>query len=311
MADVIHGIQRPPETSREPLRVMNVGEILRQDFPPRRLLLEPWLSTQSLSMLYAWRGVGKTHAALNIAWAVASGTGWLDWKAPEAAPVLYLDGEMPAPTLQERLASILAASADSAAPENLRLLTPDVNRDRFLPDLSTPAGQEEIEEIIGDALLIVVDNLSCLCRSGGKENEAESWQIVADWALRQRALGRSVLFIHHAGKGGAQRGTSKREDILDNVIALKRPNDYEPREGARFEIHFEKARALYGEEVAAIEARLDSDDRGAQLWTTRSVEESITEQILELHQDGFTQRQIANELAIGVGTVNRHLKKQR
>lgn len=304
MTTVIHGI---PE--RQKLHIANVKEILTTEFPPRKMLLDPWLTSQSLSMLYAWRGIGKTHAALNVAWAVASGTGWLGWRAPEPTPVLYLDGEMPAPALQERLAAILASGTDSAPPDHLRLLTPDLNRERFLPDLSTHSGQMEIDDIIGDAELVIVDNLSCLCRSGGKENEAESWQIVADWGLRQRAQGRSVLFIHHAGKGGAQRGTSKREDILDNVITLKRPNDYEPREGARFEIHFEKARALFGEEVSPIEARLDTDEHGAQVWTMKSVDECLAEQVRELKDDGMTQRQIAVELGIGLGTVNRHLKR--
>src|SRR3712207_8616616 len=44
---------------------------------------------------------------------------------------------------------------------------------------------------------------------------------------------RAVLFIHHQGKGGTQRGTSRKEDVLDTVIALRRPDDYSPAEGAR------------------------------------------------------------------------------
>ena len=39
--------------------------------------------------------------------------------------------------------------------------------------------------------------------------------------------------MHHAGKGGAQRGTSRREDVLDTVIALRQPQDYQSGEGAR------------------------------------------------------------------------------
>lgn len=54
------------------------------------------------------------------------------------------------------------------------------------------------------------------------------------------------MFIHHAGKSGAQRGTSKREDVLDTVVALKRPGDYVTSQGARFEVHFEKARGIFG-----------------------------------------------------------------
>ena len=45
---------------------------------------------------------------------------------------------------------------------------------------------------------------------------------------------------------------SKREDILDTVLSLKRPDDYEPTEGARFEVHFEKCRGIYGEEASAL-----------------------------------------------------------
>jgi hypothetical protein len=51
-----------------------------------------------------------------------------------------------------------------------------------------------------------------------------------------------VLLIHHAGTNGRQRGTSRREDALDTLIALKRPEDYSPEQGARFEVHFEKLR---------------------------------------------------------------------
>lgn len=293
-----------------PLCVVSAADFLQTKFQPRKTLLSPWLQSQNLSMLYAWRGVGKTHAALNIAYAVASGGQWLSWQAPDPAPVLYLDGEMPGIAVQERLSSIIAASNKEPPSNYLRLMTPDMNRNRFMPDLSTLAGQEEINGIVGNAELIIVDNLSCLARSGGKENEAESWQIIAEWGLQQRAAGRSVLFIHHAGKGGQQRGTSKREDILDNVIALKHPKDYESRQGARFEIHFEKSRALYGETIAPIEARLDIDSDGRQLWITKSVEAALTDQILELHKNGLNQRQIAAELDIGIGTVNRHLKKQ-
>lgn len=306
MPDIVHNVLQP---KRMQLKVANVEEVLLTRFPPRKQLLSPWLTSQSLSMLYAWRGVGKTHVALNIAWAVASGTGWLTWKAQASVPVLYIDGEMPATALQDRLRAILASSVATTSPDNLRIITPDLNRDRALPDLSTAEGQDEIDGIIKDAELIIVDNLSCLCRSGGRENEAESWQTVADWALRQRAQGRSVLFIHHAGKGGNQRGTSKREDILDNVIALKRPNDYESSEGARFEIHFEKARALFGDAVSPVEARLETDEHGAQIWSATSVDDCIADQVRELKAEGLTQREIAHELSIGLGTVNRHLKK--
>ena len=42
-------------------------------------------------------------------------------------------------------------------------------------------------------------------------------------------------------------------------MALRRPADYQPKDGARFELHFEKARGLYGEAAQPIEAKLETD----------------------------------------------------
>ena len=88
-------------------------------------------------------------------------------------------------------------------------------------------------------------------------------------------MGKSVLLIHHAGKGGQQRGTSRREDVLDTVINLKRPTDYKTEEGVRIEFHFEKCRSLLGDKVKAFEARLISkiNKEGIKLheWTRKSM----------------------------------------
>jgi putative DNA primase/helicase len=69
-----------------------------------------------------------------------------------------------------------------------------------------------------------------------------AWTPIQEWLLKLGRRGISVLFIHHAGTNGRQRGTSRREDVLDTVMALRRPEDYSPEQGARFEIHFEKLR---------------------------------------------------------------------
>ena len=74
-----------------------------------------------------------------------------------------------------------------------------------------------------------------------------------EWALEQRRAGRSVAFVHHAGKGGQQRGTSRREDVLDTVIALRKPADHKPDQGARFELHYEKSRGFYGNDAKPFE----------------------------------------------------------
>lgn len=290
-----------------PVMIDSAG-LLAATFPPRERLLSPWLLSQSLSMIYAPRGVGKTHVALGIAYALASGGGFLGWTAAKPVRVAYLDGEMPGADLRERVHRIEESADHRAHPGYLQFMTPDLQPNGIMPNLYSPVGQRQVTDAAGDAQVIIVDNLSALVR-GGKENEGESWQPVAEWALRMRSSGRSVLFVHHAGKGGQQRGTSKREDLLDAVLSLRRPSDYTPDQGARFEVHFEKARALYGEDVAPVEAMMETGKDGRQSWTLRAVSDASEEQMIELAELGLSSREIGGELGVNHSTVVRGLRK--
>jgi putative DNA primase/helicase len=220
--------------------------------------------------------------------------------------VLYLDGEMPASLTQERLAAIVAGFDQQPPVDHFRILSADIT-DGGLPDLATAAGQAEIDAAIGDAELIVIDNISTLVRSG-KENEAESWLPVQGWALAHRRAGRSLLFIHHAGKGGLQRGTSRREDVLDTVIALRRPADYTEDQGARFEIHFEKARGLFGEAARPFEARYETRD-GAAVWTRTEISDADLTRVADALRNGLSIREAAAELGMHRSKVERLKRK--
>jgi putative DNA primase/helicase len=289
------------------LRPLSAVEFLRLELPPRGLVLAPWLPEKGLAMIYSMRGVGKTHLALSVGYAVACGGHFLDFEAPKARRTLYLDGEMPANTMQDRLRAVMAGF-DSQLPDPgfLRLLSADVV-DGGLPDLGTLEGQAEIDAVIGDAELIIVDNLSALLRCG-KENEAESWLPVQSWALAHRRAGRSVLFVHHAGKGGLQRGTSRREDVLDSVLGLRRPDDYHAEQGARFEIHFEKSRGFYGDYARAFEARYEERD-GAAMWTRTEVADSELTRVVDALRAGMSIRETADEFGMHRSKVERLKKK--
>jgi putative DNA primase/helicase len=293
------------EETPKTLRAVGLADFLALDLPPRENILAPILQTQSLSMLYAPRGVGKTFVALSVAYAIASGGTCLKWTAPKPRRVLYIDGEMPAATMQERLAQIVKQAEREAREGHFTLITPDMNHEAGMPDLSTTEGQEAIAPCVQNADVIVVDNISTLARTG-KENEAESWLPLQRWGLAMRAQGRSVLFVHHAGKGGNQRGTSRREDVLDTVVALRRPQDYTPQDGARFEVHFEKARGLMGPDVAPFEAYLTGEG-----WTYKSLENADAERVVRLKADGLSLRDIAEETGISKSRVGRLLKEQK
>jgi len=288
------------------LRVVSVADMLTMELPERRHLLTPILPEQGLIMLYAPRGLGKTWAALSMAYAVASGQAVFGWNAPTPRKVLYLDGEMPCRAMQERLASIVAGfSEEPPNAEYLRILTPDLQPD-YMPNLATPEGQAAIAPHLEGVELVVVDNLATLAHHG-RENEAESWLPVQEWLLRLRRSGKSVLLVHHAGKGGGQRGTSAREDILDTVIAMRRPSDYEPQEGARFEVHLEKARGICGPDAAPFEAILHID-AGRASWATRPIEDAEYDRVSSLQAQGLSIRDIAEETGLSKSKVGRLLK---
>ena len=288
--------------------VVSLMDFVTRDIPPRERILAPWLLTQSLNMVYAWRGIGKTHVALGIAYATASGSSFLKWQAVKPRRVLYIDGEMPAASMQDRLKGLVASNDVDFDPDYFQLITPDLQTGA-MPDLATADGQDAIDVIMGETELIVIDNLSCLARSGGRENDAESWLPIQPWALRQRQQGRSVLFLHHSGKGGAQRGTSKKEDILDTVLTLKRPAEYNPADGAVFEVHFEKTRDMHGDDAEPFEARLQTDALGQSTWIYSSVEDSTFDRVVSLANEGLSQKEIAEELGINKSTVSRHYRR--
>ena len=211
--------------------------------------------------------------------------------------------------MQERLATIISGmDVEDFEHDNLKFLSSDWH-EFGLPDLVGLEGQAEYEPFTKDTDLIIVDNISTLFKSGA-ENRADDWQPAQDWLLRMRGQGRSVLLVHHAGKGGAQRGTSKREDILDTVIALRHSVEYSPERGAEFEIHFEKSRGITGDDVSPIAASM-SIGGGVQGWSFEPLELSNRERVCALSAEGLNNAEIAEELGIHKSTVGRHLKKAR
>lgn len=300
---------RQRHAAKPHLSVITGAELLTTPFPPRDFVLSPILPSQGLAMIYAPRGLGKTWVALSLAYAIASGGQFLSWRAPSPRGVLHVDGEMPAPSLQDRLKAIVGGAAnDCPNPDQLRFLLADSQADP-MPNLATPKGQELLVNALGEAEVVIFDNLSTLFQTGG-ENEADAWGPVQAFLLELRRSGRTVVLIHHSGKGGQQRGTSRREDILDSVIALRRPADHEASEGCRFEAHIEKCRGAAGDALAPFEARLDLTG-GVAGWITKPLEGGKESQISELLDLGMSLGQIARELGMSKTAVHRAKERLR
>ena len=283
-----------------------------QDFlalvvPPREMLLAPILPERSLSMLYAPRGIGKSWLGLSIGLAVASGVSMLRWNAPRPRRVLFVDGEMVLSDLQVRLNSIVAGLGTKIPNDGFRVLAAD--HSELGINLGGPEGQRELERHLDGVDLLILDNLSTLM-ANGSEGASDAWLPMQNWLLRLRRKGIAVLLVHHAGVNGRQRGTSRREDALDTVIALRRPADYSPDEGARFEVHIEKARTLAGDGALPFEAAIEpfiTPDGGLPgiRWVARELKPPIFQQAAELYARGLSVREVKQALGISHGEAGR------
>jgi putative DNA primase/helicase len=290
------------EQARPPFQAVGLNDFLTLDIPPREMLLAPILPERSLAMLYAPRGLGKSWLALSIGLAVASGAPLLRSSAPRQRNVLYVDGEMPLVSLQERLKAISVPFGTDILNDGFRILAADQIDGGI--NLSSGDGQQALEPLLEDVDLLILDNLSTLA-STTSESASDAWVPMQNWLLRLRRRNIAVLLVHHAGTNGGQRGTSRREDALDTVIALRHPEDYSPEQGARFEIHFEKLRnRVEGDGAVPLEASVENVGDGIR-WSSADLKPPLLMQAAELFGEGMTVRELASALRISKSEVGR------
>ena len=84
-----------------------------------------------------------------------------------------------------------------------------------------------------------------------------------------------------------------QEDGLDTVIALRKPENYSPDSGTCFEVHFDKNRGLYGDNIKPFEAHLEThlSNDGVETinWEYKSLNDSTFEKVCSLANEGLEQ----------------------
>jgi putative DNA primase/helicase len=98
--------------------------------------------------------------------------------------------------------------------------------------------------------------------------------------------------------------------VLDTVISLRRPADYEPSQGARFEVHLEKARGVTGADAEPFSAVLVDDGRDGLTWATAGLADTLRARADEMLADGMSIRDAAEETGLSRSAVHR-MKKRR
>ena len=128
-------------------RSLSTSTLRSIELPERRTFLFPWLTEQSMTLVYSWRGTGKSFFVLGIINAVTKGDKFGPWEAVEPVPCLYLDAEMPAGMLQERAEEMGIGRATKAP---ARLISMNYALDLGLPrrNLVDPEWRGQLSEIL-------------------------------------------------------------------------------------------------------------------------------------------------------------------
>jgi len=126
----------------------------------------------------------------------------------------------------------------------------------------------------------------------GVENEAESWGPIQDWLLKHRWEGRTIILIHHEGKGGKPRGSSKREDVLDTMIGLRKKDDQCTQDESVFELTFSKARDFFGDDAEPMLIKLKVSN-GQVSWAHETVQPARSSRIRSSRALGMTAGRVS------------------
>jgi hypothetical protein len=217
-----------------------------KQLPPRDFMLGTALCTTSRWMVIGDTGVGKTLFVVSLAMAVATGRPMLRWTGARAPRVvMYIDGELPAETFQERIRlaqQLYGAVGVTFYAYNLDEL--ERGGQSFEP-FNTEAGrawlEREIERVKPE--LIVFDSIMCLTLNALTDDRA--WAPVAElmtWITGKRI---AQVWVHHTGHDPTRGyGLKAREWRLDTVIFLAATSDegLSADEGAPVEMRFKKHR---------------------------------------------------------------------
>jgi hypothetical protein len=244
-------------------------------------LAEPVIAAKRSTAIFAPGGTGKSLLALFIAACIATGR-TLFGRPLEPTSVLYLDYEMTADDLAERLTSMGFDDEDLSRLHYALLPS--------LPGLDEPEGGKAVVRLaeMCDADLVVIDTFGRAVH--GDENDADTVRSWYRWTgIHLKHAGRAFVRVDHAGKDVAkgQRGTSAKNDDVDVVWQMT------AKEGGAFTLTAKKRRMgwvpMTVDLVMHEDGRLHFELLSGHTWPAGTAEMAATLDDLGV-PDGVTKR---------------------
>lgn len=281
------------------IKTISLADAKRDDFPKRPFIVEPFMRERSVGMIYSQTGGGKTLFTLSLCMYISLGLPFLGWKT-EKKKVLYIDSEMEMDDVLN-LRDWICFGNELRLGDGIRIMNRASCPEQFV-NTNSLQWQERIMEEAEKYDIVVFDNLStCFGTKGGDENKAEYWEPLKDFFFSLRFAGKSVIYVHHAGKGGDQRGTSARKDAADYVIKLQKQEDKADGVEIKLKGKFEKGR------------RGDYQEFGCQvhadgLWECVDAEKATEKEVLDRFHAGETRQSIEKSMSLSWRKVDKIIK---
>lgn len=286
--------------------ILSEGALKNLELKPIKKYLGP-ICESTIGEIFGPRGIGKTWLRDAIAYCLTRKLNLGHFISGEPAGVLIVDGEMSLNLLKDR--RILSEHL----PATIKPL--DIISNEYLYcsgnpviNLSDPLWRDAFIKLIKETSsrwdVIIFDNLSSFLPRT-KENDQEAWVPINGFFLQLKWMGKAVIFIHHAGKSGDQRGTSGREDQLDFVLKLTLPAGHDLADGCKFDATLTKSRSLTGVEAAPFTFEIVEHENGGLTWAVTNQRESRKEIIIALLGNGVSQKSISDLMKVDKAYVCR------
>jgi KaiC/GvpD/RAD55 family RecA-like ATPase len=289
-------------------------DVLTANIPQRTPLLildgVPMLFSESITEMFAWRGTGKTVFALGLGYHLAAGKDFLGMSIPSAAKVLYVEGELPAGQLKERMKQL--SSGLDIPKGNFTMFSKSLqqrDRDQAPVTIKTEEGRLAVEAKIAehDATVVIFDSITSLAKIS--TNNEDNWIPITEWFVDLRCKGICVIYLQQSGKNFEQRGHSASEDPID--LAMKLTKTGGNPGSAAFDITFPKVREEGHLKPLRVRCTAGVWERDSSLIikSAKAKKPTKDELIREALNHGEPHEQIAKRLKTSTKTITK-IKKE-
>jgi len=280
------------------------AELAGLEIPKRESLLGDWFKAGDYGLIFGKRGLGKSGLGMGIARALAEGRAFGPWACATPRRVLYVDGEMSLDDYRERVRTLSDGEGAFITLSHQLVF----NRTQKAICLSNRTQQDELTRLCERERVEVLflDNGACLFRNVA-ENDADAFRdMIEGWLLDLRRRGIAVVLVQHAGRNGAIRGTSKREDAAFWILRLDDAGEPDGGHGARFITQFAKNRNA-SQDPPPLDWSFKPDGSKTLITYREADSMAIFRQWVE---DGLnTCSELAEEMGVTKGTISKMAKR--